>query len=101
VLFLVSSAIAMRPEVRRFRHSHVRERSWAIAALNLVGSVFFGLSAVGAFPEPTGSGVADLMWANAGTLLGALCFLVGALLVLPRRHPTSGDQAAAGAAGSR
>jgi hypothetical protein len=84
VLFLVSSAIAMHPEVRRFRHSHVRNRSWTIAFANLVGSVFFGLSAVGAFPEPSGeAGVWNLLWANAGTLLGALCFLLGALLVLP------------------
>ena len=87
VLFLVSSAIAMRPEVRGFRHAHVRNRSWLIAASNLLGSVFFGLSAVGAFPEPTSDGMWNLFWSNAGTFAGALCFLLGSLLLLPRRHP--------------
>jgi len=86
VLFLVSSGIAMTPAVRHFRHAHVRDRSWAIAALNLVGSIFFGLSAVGAYTLPSSGDLVSLAWANAGTLLGALCFLAGAWLVLPRRR---------------
>jgi hypothetical protein len=49
VAFLVSSALAFAPEVRRRRHGHARGRSWAIGALNLVGSVCFGLSAIGAY----------------------------------------------------
>jgi hypothetical protein len=84
VAFLVSSAIAFAPEVRRRRHSHARDRSWAIAALNLLGSVFFGVSAVGAWTDPSTGALLNESWANNGTVLGALCFLGGAALLLPR-----------------
>jgi formate/nitrite transporter FocA (FNT family) len=84
ILFLVSSAIALSPEVRAHRHSHVRDRSWTIAVLNMLGSIFFGVSAVGAYVVPDTQELLNSAWSNSGTLLGALCFLVGALLVLPR-----------------
>jgi hypothetical protein len=93
VAFLVSSGLAFAPEVRRRRHGHVRDRSWAIGALNLVGSVFFGLSAVGAWTVPATEDVLSSWWANAGTLLGALCFLAGAALLLPRRVARTGPAA--------
>lgn len=84
ILFLVSSVIALSPEVRAHRHGHVRDRTWTIAALNMVGSIFFGISAVGAYVVPDTSELLNSAWANGGTLLGAVCFLLGALLVLPR-----------------
>jgi hypothetical protein len=87
-LFLVSSAIALAPEVRRRRHGHARDRSWVIAALNMLGSVFFGLSAIGAYVSPTTQDLLSVRWSNGGTLLGALCFLAGALLLIPRRQGT-------------
>ena len=89
VLFLVSSAIALAPEVRRRRHGNARDRSWTIAALNMVGSVFFGLSAVGAYVSPSTGDVLSMRWSNGGTLLGALCFLTGAMLLVPRRRDTT------------
>lgn len=85
VLFLVSSGMAFAPEVRRRRHLHVRDRSWAIAALNLLGSLFFGLSALGAYLVPGTAALLNVQWANGGTFLGAACFLVGAALLLPPR----------------
>ena len=85
VLFLVSSAIALMPDVRRHRLGHARDRSWTISALNMVGSIFFGISAIGAFVLPSTNELLNSAWSNGGTFLGALCFLVGALLVLPRR----------------
>ena len=84
VAFLVSSALAFAPEVRRRRHSHVRDRSWAISFLNLVGSVFFGLSAIGAYTLTSTDELLSSWWSNVGTFLGALCFLVGAVLLIPR-----------------
>ena len=84
-LFLVSSAIALMPDVRRHRHGHARDRSWSISALNMVGSVFFGVSAVGAYVVPASNEELNAVWANGGTLLGAVCFLVGAWLLIPRR----------------
>jgi hypothetical protein len=94
VLFLVASTIALAPEVRQRRHGHARGRSWAIAALNMLGSVFFGLSAIGAYVSPTTGDLLNVRWSNGGTLLGALCFLAGALLLLPRRRKTMSRPAA-------
>ena len=68
-------------------------RSWRCTWLNMVGSVFFGLSAIGAYVLPATADFVSLLWANLGTFLGALCFLVAALLSRPR-HPAD---AAAGA----
>jgi divalent metal cation (Fe/Co/Zn/Cd) transporter len=85
ILFLVSSAIALSPDVRRHRHGHARDRSWAISALNMVGSISFGISAVGAYVVPSSNDLLNSTWSNGGTFLGAICFLIGALLVLPRK----------------
>jgi hypothetical protein len=84
VAFLVSSGLAFAPEVRRRRHDHVRDRSWVIGALNLLGSVFFGLSAIGAYTLTSTDELLSSWWSNVGTFLGALCFLAGALLLFPR-----------------
>jgi len=56
---------------------------WRIAALNLVGSVFFGISAAAALVQPSTSEPVSAAVANAGTTAGALCFLAGALLLIP------------------
>jgi hypothetical protein len=60
-----------------------RATDWRAAWVNMIGCVAFGLSAGGAFVKVTGSAV-DEMLADAGTFLGALCFLAAALMVLPR-----------------
>jgi hypothetical protein len=58
-----------------------RDLDWLIAAINLLGSIFFGASAVAAFERPeTGSAVSDTI-ANVGTAAGAVCFLAGAILL--------------------
>jgi hypothetical protein len=75
ICFLVASWLAWR--VGRDR----------IAVLNLVGSVFFGISAVAGYVVPSTGDTLDLAAANLTTVLGALCFLAGALLLLPRSRP--------------
>jgi hypothetical protein len=87
VLFLVSSGLAFAPEVRRRRHQHVRDRSWRIAALNMLGSVLFGISAIGAYAIPSTDQLLSANWSNLGTLGGAICFLAGAALLLPGHTP--------------
>lgn len=58
-------------------------RDQLTAWLNMVGCLAFGVSAAGAFIRR--SGVTEDAWlANLGTFIGALCFLVAALLGLPR-----------------
>jgi hypothetical protein len=62
----------------------LRSRDGLAAGVNLAGCVAFGASAVGAFVS--GSGASEnATLADLGTFLGALCFLVAALLVVPRR----------------
>ncbi len=55
---------------------------WRIAWLNMVGSVLFMASALASHVLPTGN-LANTRVSVAGTLLGAVCFLVGAALMLP------------------
>lgn len=61
-----------------------RSIDWQAGWLNLIGCVAFGVSAVAAFVLKNGATV-DEPLANLGTFVGALCFLVAALLILPRR----------------
>ena len=58
--------------------------SWWIAAVNLAGSVAFGVSAVASEVEPNGA-LRSLALTNLGTFVGAVGFLVGGLLLLPER----------------
>jgi hypothetical protein len=80
VCFLVSGVLAY-VAVRTLSH---RARDWRIAVVNLAGCVAFGISAVAGYVVPSTGSALDLAAANAWTSLGALCFLVGALLLLPR-----------------
>lgn len=81
VCFLVSSAIAFAEAGDRWWSWRPGERDWHITALNLWGSVFFGVSAIGAYVLSSGD-LLDTAWANGGTALGAVCFLCGAILMM-------------------
>ena len=84
ICFLVSGFIAYRG-VRAAGHAAKRNREWQIAAINLVGCVLFGISTIASYVVPKTGDVLDLAAANTTTALGALCFLIGALLLIPRR----------------
>ena len=77
ICFLVASVVAY-VAVRRVRH---RSKAWRIAALNLIGSVAFGVAAIASLVEPASGLPVSARIANAGTAVGALCFLAGALLL--------------------
>jgi hypothetical protein len=63
--------------------------SWWIAGLNLVGSVAFGVSSVAAYVIVDSGLAVNAQLANAGTFVWAVCFFVGAFLLLPERtRPT-------------
>jgi len=83
LLFLISGVLAYA-SVRHERDQERRE--WRIAAINLLGCVFFGISAIASYVLPDTGDVLDLAAANWATGLGALCFLVGSLMLLPRRR---------------
>jgi hypothetical protein len=73
--FLISGALAYRvasgPQMR-------------MAAVNLAGCVFFGISAVASYVVPSSGSIFDLAAANWTTALGAACFLAGALMLFSK-----------------
>ena len=93
ICFLVASYLAYAQVSGGFVRRPRRDRESVIAVLNLAGSVAFGIAAIAAYWVPTSGSVLDLAAANGFTALGGLCFLIGALLLLPRRvgSPRSDD----------
>jgi hypothetical protein len=83
ICFLVSGYLAYYAVCGRFACGPRRTRDWWIAAINLLGCVAFGISAIAAYVIPSTGTALDLARANATTAFGALCFLVGAVLLLP------------------
>jgi hypothetical protein len=79
VCFLIASTLAWL-EVRG--RGRGRDVAWWIAAVNLAGSIAFGVSAVAGYIVPATGDVLDLAAANISTVAGALCFLAGAVLLL-------------------
>jgi hypothetical protein len=84
ICFLVASAIALYAVTHTWWSWRPHERSWQIAALNMVGSIAFGVSAVASFVVPDTDQPRNVTLMNMGTFVGALCFLAGALLLIPR-----------------
>ncbi|HWI32086.1 MAG TPA: hypothetical protein VNT50_11385 [Microbacterium sp.] len=80
ICFLVASAFAVVATTEREGLWDPRARTWRGTWLNMLGSVFFGVSAVGAYVLPGTGDLVSPLWANLGTLLGALCFLTATLL---------------------
>jgi hypothetical protein len=91
-LFLVASAFALAalrgvPRGRlRLPHGGLRPWVWAIGWVNMLGSVLFMASAIGSFVLPSTGDLVDQPLAVGGTLLGAACFLLGAVLMFPARR---------------
>jgi len=81
VLFLVSSIFAILA-LGRFLTWRPGEAGWRIAWLNMIGSIAFMASAIGAYVLPETDAAISPAWANGGTFVGAVCFFVGALLVI-------------------
>lgn len=85
-LFLIASAfglVEVCESVRCWRWDFI---PWRIAAINMVGSIAFGISAIAARYLEDGS-VANAALANSGTFIGAVCFFVGAWLLIPATVP--------------
>ena len=85
VCFLIASVLAWYEVCHGWLGWRPRSWSWWITLLNLLGSVAFGVSAVASYIVPATGDLRNATHANLGTLIGAACFLVGALLLLPER----------------
>ena len=83
IAFLVSAAIGIVAVTASVGRWVPTSREWQAQWINMIGCIAFAASAIGAFVYKSGS-TADEVLANAGTFLGALCFLAASLLVLPR-----------------
>ncbi len=82
ICFLVSGAIAYRASPRRRLHGWLPVRGgagWWQPAVNLLGCIFFGISAVAGYVVPSTGSMLDMAAANWNTSLGAACFLACAL----------------------
>jgi hypothetical protein len=88
VAFLVSATLAVVAVTITVGVAELKSRDWQAAWINMVGSVAFGASAVGAFVTREGV-TEDALLANTGTFFGALCFLTAALLILPNRRASA------------
>ncbi len=84
VCFLMASGLALAVPADPGRSRRPRDRPWWIAVINMAGSVAFGVSAVASYVVPDSGLPRNAALVNLGTFLGALCFLVGAYLLLPR-----------------
>ena len=83
ICFLVSGYLAYVEVSGGFASRPRRSLEWWIAAVNLLGCVAFGISAVAGYVIPSTGSAVDLARSNVFTAAGALCFLIGAVLLLP------------------
>ncbi len=83
VCFLVSGYLAYAEVCGDAFWTSRRGLDWKIAAWNLVGCVAFGIAAIASYWVPSRGSVVDLAADNGFTAFGGLCFLVGAVLLLP------------------
>jgi hypothetical protein len=81
--FLVSGYLAFVEVCAGLTCWRRRSLEWQIVAVNLLGCVAFGIAAMASFVVPSTGSVVDLAAANVSTAFGGLCFLVGAILLLP------------------
>ena len=89
VCFLLSGAIAYRASSRRGWLPARGRAGWWQPAVNLLGCIFFGISAVAGYVVPSKGSVIDLAAANWNTCLGAACFLACAAGTLRARDEAS------------
>jgi hypothetical protein len=94
IAFLVASGLAYADVRRPWLTWRPRDLGWSVATLNMVGSIAFAGSAIGAYVLPSTGDVASLVLDNLGTFVGGLCFLFGAVLLIPDEVREAPDPAA-------
>ena len=93
ICFLVASALAWFEVCHGWAAWRPRSWAWWITLANLIGSVAFGVSAVAGYINPATGQVHNAERSNLGTLIGAVCFFAGALMLLPERTEEEGRPA--------
>jgi hypothetical protein len=85
ICFLVASALAWFEVCHGWVAWSPRSWAWWITLLNLTGSVAFGVSAVAGYINPSTGQLRNADRSSLATFVGAVCFFVGALFLLPER----------------
>jgi hypothetical protein len=80
-LFLVASTFGILAVTDHFFSLETRSVPWRIAWLNMVGSILFMASALASYVLPNTGELVSTRVSVVGTLLGAVCFMVGAALM--------------------
>jgi hypothetical protein len=91
ICFLIASGLAWFEVCRAISCWRLRSLPWWITALNLFGSVAFGVSAIASYVVPTTGVPINVALVNLGTFVGAACFFTGAVLLLPERTQPGSD----------
>ena len=85
--FLVASSLVIMETHDRLRGQLLRTLESRIAAINMLGSIAFGISALAAFVVPLTGELANADLVNSTTFVGAALFFIGALLLIPAMRP--------------
>jgi hypothetical protein len=90
ICFLVSGVIAYRASARHGWWPIRGAPGWWVPGVNLLGCVFFGISAIAGYVVPSTASMIDQAAANWNTSAGAACFLACAAAGLRtgRGHPS-------------
>lgn len=79
--FLLASLLAFANSEQKWLSWRPRDIDWQIAAVNMLGSIAFGVSAIAAYVRPESGEILNDWLSNIGTAVGALFFLIGAILL--------------------
>ena len=85
--FLVASSLVIMETNDRLRGQLLRTLESRIAAINMLGSIAFGISALAAFVVPLTGELANADLVNSTTFVGAVLFFIGAALLIPAMRP--------------
>lgn len=83
VLFLVSGLFGIVAYTKVASMGDMSRAGWWSAMINFVGCVAFAISAVGSYVLSTGQDINSPV-SNWGTFIGAICFFLASLIVLPQ-----------------
>ena len=83
ICFLVASGLALIEVCDKLWCWRTKLIFWRIAAVNMIGSIAFGISAIGAFVVPESGELNNATVANSFTFIGAVMFFIGAVLLIP------------------
>lgn len=83
IAFLVASHLVWLDVCGSLWRVDRANRDWWVAGLNYLGSIFFMAAAIASFTLPTTGELVNITIVNLGTFGGAVCFFLGAYLLLP------------------